>query len=234
MTQLYLLYFKTLTLKITQYSKKYWTSCPQGFDFESIKNSVILATSNVKVDEWNKKIQSMNTNSAHALLSNDSLSEVHDPYRFLAQMLTILIDINDTAAPPRVLTLKVGDICLVMRNLSMRKGLQTNSRIRITRISTKAIHVETIEAVPKHAIVPRIRFNIKLPMFESFEICRVQFPLKLAYAITINKSQGQTLERALVDIRDAPFAHGRLYVALSRITYYKNIEIYCSADSSFE
>jgi hypothetical protein len=67
-------------------------------------------------------------------------------------------------------------------------------------------------------------------MYESFEITRIQFPLKLAYAITINKSQGQTLSKVLLDVRDAPFAHGHLYVALSRITLYKNIKIYCAAD----
>jgi ATP-dependent exoDNAse (exonuclease V) alpha subunit len=207
---------------------------PDGYNFESIKNVAILATTNAKVDEWNRKVQSMNTNPTHDLISKDSLSEVDDPYSFLANMLSdnILNEVNDSTSPPHLLSLKVGDICLVMRNLSMKNGLQTNSRVIITKIcpQKKTIHVQTIEDEPKHAIICRIRFNIKLPMYESFEITRIQFPLKLAYAITINKSQGQTLSKVLLDVRDAPFAHGHLYVALSRITLYKNIKIYCAAD----
>ena len=43
-----------------------------------------------------------------------------------------------------------------------------------------------------------------------------QFPLKLAYAITIHKSQRLTLEKVIIDSSDGMFAHGQLYVALSR------------------
>ena len=60
---------------------------------------------------------------------------------------------------------------------------------------------------------------------------RKQFPLRLAYSMTYNKSQEQELNRCLVDIRSPPFVHGHLYVALSRIKFYNNIRIFCTEDN---
>jgi len=56
-------------------------------------------------------------------------------------------------------------------------------------------------------------------------MCRLQFPLRLAYSITINKSQGQEYDNVLIDLRKQSFAHGHLYVALSRVKYHNRIAI---------
>ncbi len=45
-----------------------------------------------------------------------------------------------------------------------------------------------------------------------------QYPLMLAWAVTIHKSQGKTFERVVIDIGKGTFAHGQMYVALSRCT----------------
>ena len=45
----------------------------------------------------------------------------------------------------------------------------------------------------------------------------MQFPVRIAFAMTINKSQGQTLKRVGLDLRNDVFAHGQLYVACSRV-----------------
>jgi len=52
-----------------------------------------------------------------------------------------------------------------------------------------------------------------------------QYPLKLAWAVTIHKSQGKTFERVVLDIDRGTFAHGQTYVALSRCTSLKGLTL---------
>src|SRR3546814_3889109 len=77
--------------------------------------------------------------------------------------------------------------------------------------------------------LPRIRFKFRLPQ-GSFEVMRTQFPLRLAYCMTYNKSQGQELQAVLVDLRKPPFTHGHLYVALSRVRRRDGIAAFVAAE----
>jgi len=56
-------------------------------------------------------------------------------------------------------------------------------------------------------------------------MCRTQFPLRLAYCTTVNKSQGQEYDTVLIDLRQQTFAHGHLYVALSRVKYADKVTV---------
>ena len=58
-----------------------------------------------------------------------------------------------------------------------------------------------------------------------FILSRHQFPIRLCFAITINKSQGQSLDRVGVDLSSKYFSHGQLYVALSRVTDVSKLSV---------
>ena len=71
-----------------------------------------------------------------------------------------------------------------------------------------------------------MRFKFRLPYGQSFQLVRTQFPLRLAYCMTYNKSQSQTLRKVLLDTIGEPFAHGHLYVAMSRNRNFSDIRMY--------
>jgi ATP-dependent DNA helicase PIF1 len=112
------------------------------------------------------------------------------------------------------LHLKPNDQVMLIANLATDIGLCNGSRGVVTRIERN---------------VPYVRFlsGLEMPIdYHEWEIGQVghrqvifaqQIPLRLAYAITIHKSQGMTMDCAEVDIGSAVFEHGQTYVALSRV-----------------
>ena len=210
---------------------------PDGFDADSMHLKAILCSTNVMVDEWNSVIQAMNTNPIQRYYSTDAVVDIDDPYGYVASMITpsVMERYDVTGVPSHVLELKVDDICMVMRNIDRKEGLVKNLRVKIVFLGPQAIRVCTLNPVGRRYYnIPRIRFSIKLPYGRSVKMERRQFPLRLAYSITFNKSQGQEFQLVLADIRNNPFTHGHLYVALSRIRIAKNIRLFTNRPSDNE
>jgi hypothetical protein len=90
---------------------------------------------------------------------------------------------------------------MLLRNLNIKQGLCNGVRLRVLEIGPRFIKCEIITGTHSGdiSLLPRISLNPdddKLP----FPMQRLQFPIKLAYAITINKSQGQSLSRVGLDM----------------------------------
>ena len=140
----------------------------------------------------------------------DKSQAVHFPIEFLNSL-----DIS--GFPSHLLSLKVSAPIIVLRSLDPPK-VTNGTRCMITKLSAN-----TIEAKISHGryaghdiIIPRIPLipsNSTLP----FEFRRLQFPVAFCFAMTINKSQGQTFKAVGVDLTNESFTHGMLYVALSRV-----------------
>ena len=74
--------------------------------------------------------------------------------------------------------------------------------------------VMTGKAAGQDVFIPRIPL---IPSDMAFEFRRLQFPVKLSYAMSINKSQGQSLQVVGLNLTDPVFSHGQLYVGCSRV-----------------
>lgn len=76
------------------------------------------------------------------------------------------------------------------------------------------------------AMIPRITLTPQQPsVHHAFKFSRRQFPVCLAFALTINKSQGQSVRYVGLDLRLPVFSHGQLYVAFSRATSSRHVRV---------
>jgi hypothetical protein len=203
-----------------------------GFQLRGMQARTILAPTNDRVDYWNEEVQKLNPEHLHTLTSADIFDEVDDDKHIIRNMLSedLLNDFNTNGVPRHIIRLKVNDICLVLRTMSRIDKLSTNTRVQIVNIRPTVIRVKTLADPPVYINLPRIRFRFRLPYGHSFYMSRTQFPLRLAYCMSYNKSQGQEFSKVLVDISGPSFSHGHTYVALSRIHHFKDIGFYCTPD----
>jgi ATP-dependent DNA helicase PIF1 len=126
--------------------------------------------------------------------------------------------------PPHELCLKIGAIMMLIKNLDIPGALCNGTRVQIVEIRDNILICRYIEGpfLGQNFSLYKCKFEHgggKSGQNESaFKWQRIQFPLRPGFVLTINKAQGQTLDRVGVLLqRSQCFSPGQLYVAASRV-----------------
>lgn len=143
---------------------------------------------------------------------------------------TIKGDFPEYSYPTELdLQLKMNAQVMFVKNDPSRDKLFYNGKIgRITAIDDNEVTVKCRDDNFSITVKPLEWQNLKYFLGDDKQVKEevagsfTQFPLKLAWAITIHKSQGLTFERAIIDAQ-ASFAHGQVYVALSRCKTFEGM-----------
>jgi ATP-dependent DNA helicase PIF1 len=128
--------------------------------------------------------------------------------------------------PPHTLKLKVGAIIMLLKNIDSRRGLCNGTRLVIKQLRQNVIAAAISSGKNKGLCVFIPRMNMSptdsdLPL----TLNRLQFLVLLAFAVTINKSQGQTFDRVGILLQEPVFSHGQLCVAFSRATSREGVKV---------
>jgi hypothetical protein len=129
-----------------------------------------------------------------------------------------------------ILEIKTGAQVMFLKNDTSPEKRYYNGKIgKVVSIFEKQIEVQCPDDAESITVEPDVWENTKYKLNEATSEIEeetigrfIQYPLKLAWAITIHKSQGLTFEKAIIDARQS-FAHGQVYVALSRCKSFEGL-----------
>ena len=195
-------------------------------DLQYFCERAILAPTNAVVDEVNAEIlQNFAPEKLVTYYSEDEVDAASAEEK-ANWPLDFLHSLTPSGMPPHELTLAPGALVMLLRNLDADAGLCNGVRAIVVKCQPRVLDVLLVSGthMGKRVYIPRISLAPKNPDL-PFVLRRHQFPVKLAWAMTFNKAQGQTLKRAGLYLPTPIFSHGQLYVGFSRAGSQSRVKV---------
>ncbi|XP_046666559.1 ATP-dependent DNA helicase pif1-like [Homalodisca vitripennis] len=214
--------FCKITKSIDELVQKVFPNIAQSYkNLQWLSTRAILAAKNIDVNTINFNIQNGIPGETTIYKSIDTVVNQDEVINYPTEFLNSL---DLPGMPPHVLILKIGVPIILLRNINPPR-LCNGTRLSVKKMMNNVIEATILTGKFKgeDVLLPRIPM---IPTDMPFEFKRLQFPVRLAFAITINKAQGQSLQVCGLNLENPCFSHGQLYVACSRVGKPSDLFVY--------
>lgn len=195
---------------------------PTEDDIETLKNKIkdykhyldVMEDNPIKptiIFSYRKDVEEINNRNLQKLTTKEVV------YKAVDSKAHTFDDVLEHTAP-KELRLKVGAQVMLTKNLSLEEGLCNGSRGVV--VSTAR---DTVEVLFKNGMRLHLEAFVSDCEINGVKVSRSQIPLILAYALTIHKVQGSTIDFCVINLGPSIFCDGQAYVALSRVRSWDSL-----------